>query len=89
MQISWHKKAWDDYTYWQQQDKKTIKSINKLLDSIMREGSDKGLGKPKKLTGDLIGFWSRRIDEKNRLVYYVDENDTVIIARCRGHYSGK
>ena len=76
--------AWDEYLYWQMQDKKTLHRINQLLKDITRS-SFEGLGKPEPLKY-CDGYWSRRIDNQNRLVYSVsDENDIVIIS-CRGHY---
>lgn len=76
--------GWEDYVYWQSQDKKTIKRINLLLQDIQRNGYD-GIGKPEPLKGDRSGFWSRRIDDSNRIVYRVTE-DTVEIIQCKGHY---
>lgn len=76
--------GWEDYVYWQSQDKKTIKKINLLLQDICRNGYD-GIGKPEPLKGDRSGFWSRRIDDSNRIVYRVTE-DAVEIIQCKGHY---
>ena len=76
--------AWEDYLYWQTQDKKTLKRINQLLQDIERNGNN-GIGKPEPLRGDLSGFWSRRIDDEHRIVYRVTE-DRVEIIQCRGHY---
>lgn len=76
--------AWNDYVYWQTQDRKTLKRINTLIDACVRE-SFEGIGKPEPLLGNLTGFWSRRIDEVNRLVYAVEEGSITVIA-CRGHY---
>lgn len=76
--------AWDDYTYWQGQDRKTLKRINMLIDATRRDPFT-GIGKPEPLLGNLAGYWSRRIDEVNRLVYAVDDIDIDVIA-CRGHY---
>jgi toxin YoeB len=76
--------AWDDYTYWQGQDKKTLKRINLLIEAARRDPFT-GIGKPEPLLGNLSGYWSRRIDEVNRLVYAVDDIDLDVIA-CRGHY---
>ena len=76
--------AWEDYLYWQTQDKKILKRINQLLQDIERNG-DNGIGKPEPLRGDLSGFWSRRIDDEHRIVYRVTE-DRVEIIQCRGHY---
>ncbi len=76
--------AWQEYLYWQTQDKKTLKRINNLLKDIDRNAFD-GIGKPEPLKQNLQGYWSRRIDDTNRIVYKI-ENDTVIIASCKGHY---
>ena len=80
----WSDKAWDDYLYWQTQDKKTLKRINELVKDIERNGKNQGIGKPEPLR--YRKGWSRRIDEKNRLVYDIDENENILIASCRGHY---
>ena len=64
----WDDDAWEDYLYWQTQDKKTLKRINSLIKDIDRNGYD-GIGKPEPLTGNWSGYWSRRIDESNRLIY--------------------
>ena len=77
-------KAWPDYLYWQSQDKKTLKRINALIKDIQRNAYD-GIGKPEPLTGDLSGFWSRRIDDKNRLVYRLNDN-VVEVCSLRYHY---
>ncbi|WP_019518979.1 Txe/YoeB family addiction module toxin [Faucicola boevrei] len=82
--ISWTDNAWDDYLYWQNQDKKTLKRINALIKDCLRSPFD-GIGKPEPLKHDLAGYWSRRIDDTNRLVYAYD-NDTLIIISCRYHY---
>ena len=76
--------AWDDYVFWQTQDKKTLRRINTLIKSIMRSPFE-GEGKPEELRGDLSGKWSRRIDSKNRIVYVV-EAENVTILQCRTHY---
>jgi toxin YoeB len=83
----WDQDAWDDYVYWQTQDKKTLKRINQLFKDIERNGND-GIGKPELLKGDLSGFWSREIDKKNRLVYRVIGNELQII-QCKTHYGEK
>ena len=70
--LAWTDAAWDDYLYWQEQDKKTLKRINKLLAETKRSPFE-GIGKPEALKENLSGFWSRRIDESHRLVYAVDE----------------
>ena len=87
MEKIWTDKAWNDYLFWQTQDKKTIKRINQLLKDIDRNGYN-GIGKPEALVGDLSGWWSRRIDDTNRLVYRV-ENSKIIISHCRTHYGDK
>lgn len=85
MKKIWFDEAWDDYIYWQTQDKKTIKRINMLVKDIERNGAETGIGKPEPLKENLNGYWSRRIDEKNRLVYKI-ENDELQIISCREHY---
>ena len=80
----WTDDAWNDYLYWSTQDKKTLKRINQLLKDIDRNQFD-GIGKPEPLKYELQGFWSRRIDDNNRLIYKI-ENDNIIILHCRGHY---
>lgn len=82
--LIWTLAAWEDYLYWQGQDRKTLKRINNLIQDCLREPFD-GIGKPEPLKENLSGFWSRRIDEANRLIYAVDGNDLVVIA-CRYHY---
>lgn len=82
--LAWTKESWSDYRYWQAQDKKTLKRINKLI-SDMQRSPYTGIGKPEHLKENLSGFWSRRIDESNRLVYAVDDNQLTIIS-CRYHY---
>lgn len=82
--VTWTQSAWEDYQHWQKQDKKTLKRINLLIQNTMRTPFD-GIGKPEPLRESLSGFWSRRIDETNRLVYTVDGDDLIVIA-CRYHY---
>ncbi len=77
--------AWNDYLYWQKTDKSKLKRINKLIQSIEREGYSSGIGKPEPLKHDLSGYWSRRIDEEHRIIYKTDKN-TVYIASCKDHY---
>lgn len=77
--------AWDDYLYWQGQDKRTLKRVNDLLQDISRNGYA-GIGKPEPLKGNFSGFWSRRIDEKNRIVYRI-VGETCEIIQCKGHYN--
>ena len=81
----WSPEAWDDYVWWQTQDRKTLKRINALVKDIERNGASEGTGKPEPLRGDLSGFWSRRIDEQNRLVYRV-LGPNIEIASCKSHY---
>lgn len=87
MNKSWQDDAWNDYLYWQKQDKKTLKRINDLLKDIDRNAYD-GIGKPERLAENLSGYWSRRIDDKNRIVYKI-ENNQVIIIQCGSHYRDK
>ncbi len=82
--LVWTAAAWDDYLWWQGQDRKTLKRINLLIGDTLRQPFD-GIGKPEPLRENLSGFWSRRIDDTHRLVYVVFEGDLVIIA-CRYHY---
>lgn len=84
MGVLWQDAAWDDHCYWQTQDKKTLKRINALIRDIQRNGYY-GTGKPEPLREDFSGWWSRRIDDTNRIVYKISGDD-VIIAACRGHY---
>ena len=79
-------KGFEDYVYWQTQDRKTLKRINALIKDIERNGIAEGIGNPEPLKYEMSGYWSRRIDEKNRLIYYIDENGILWIDSCRGHY---
>ncbi len=83
--IAWTGAAWDDYLYWQGQDRKTLKRINRIIRDTQRDPFD-GIGKPEALKESLAGFWSRRIDDSHRLVYAVDANRLTILS-CRYHYS--
>ena len=85
--ITFSEDAWDEYLYWQAQDKKTLKKINELLREIQRTPFE-GRGEPEGLRGNLSGKWSRRISQKDRLVYEVTD-DTVIVVQCKGHYDDK
>lgn len=76
--------AWETYLFWQTQDRKTLKRINDLIQAARRDPSE-GIGKPEALKHSLSGCWSRRIDETNRLVYEV-QNDELVIISCRYHY---
>ena len=85
---SFSDEAWEDYLYWQRQDKKTLKRINLLIKDTERDPFE-GIGKPEPLKHNLSGWWSRRIDEKNRMVYRVYEtgNQSILeIANLRFHY---
>ena len=82
--LIWTAESWKDYLYWQTQDKKTLKRINKLIDATLRDPFE-GIGKPEALKENLSGFHSRRIDDTHRLVYVVEELNIVVIS-CRYHY---
>lgn len=82
--LAWTDAAWNDYLYWQGQDRKTLKRINQLIKETQRDPFE-GIGKPEPLKESLSGFWSRRIDDTNRLVYAVDDDYLTVIA-CRYHY---
>lgn len=84
MQIKFSETAWEDYLFWQTKDKAVLKRINLLLKDIQRSPFE-GIGKPEPLKYNLVGFWSRRIDEEHRLVYAVHD-ETLLIAQCRYHY---
>ena len=79
------KKAWEDYTYWQTQDKKTLRKINVLLREIQRDVFT-GIGAPEELRHEFSGYWSRKIDETNRLVYEILADGNIRVIMCRGHY---
>lgn len=84
MRLLWEDRAWNDYLYWQAQDKKILKRVNALIKDI-RRNTFEGIGKPEPLQHNLGGWWSRRIDEANRIVYF--EQDGIIhVVSCRGHY---
>lgn len=82
--LTFYGDSWEHYLYWQMQDRKTLKKINELLEDIRRDGAMKGIGKPERLR--YRPGYSRRIDEKNRLVYDIDELQNIKIISCRGHY---
>lgn len=82
--LCWTDEAWNNYLYWQQQDRKTLKRINKLITDTQRSPFE-GIGKPEPLKENLSGFWSRRIDDTHRLVYAVDAKAITVIS-CRYHY---
>ena len=85
MNILFTDTGWNQYIEWQGQDKKTIKRINQLLKSVDRDGAMQGIGKPELLKHDKSGLYSRRIDEANRLVYEISDNQ-IIVKSCKGHY---
>ena len=82
--LAWTNEAWQGYLCWQLQDRKTLKRINKLIEDTKKEPF-KGIGKPEPLRENLFGFWSRRIDSINRLVYAVND-DFITVISCRYHY---
>ena len=84
MRLIWSTNAWEDYLFWQEQDKKILKRINELIKSIQREAF-KGIGEPEPLKHNWKGYWSRRITREHRLIYKV-QNDELWIAQCRYHY---
>ena len=84
MKILWDERAWEEYLKWQTRDKQTLKRINMLIEDIQRD-CYAGIGKPEPLKNNLSGWWSRRIDEVNRIVYK-EQDGAIIIASCRGHY---
>jgi len=84
MQLAFTEDAWADYLYWQETDRKTLARINNLLRDALRNPFT-GIGKPEPLKHQLSGFWSRRIDDRHRLVYAV-EDEVLLIAQCRDHY---
>ena len=85
MRLLWEDRAWADYLYWQTQDKKALKRVNMLIKDI-RRSTFEGIGKPEPLRNTLSGWWSRRIDETNRIVYY-EQDGIIYIVSCRGHYN--
>jgi len=85
---AWHGRGWEEYLFWQQQDKKTLKKINTLINDMPRN-SYKCIGKPEPLKHQLSGWWSAKIDEKNRLIFRLSgthDNETIEILACKGHY---
>lgn len=84
MRVLWEDRAWEDYLYWQSQDKKTLKRINTLIKDMKRTPFE-GIGKPEPLRYSLSGLWSRRIDDENRIVYFVNDGIIHVVA-CRDHY---
>jgi toxin YoeB len=84
MKTVWFNEAWDDYVEWQTRDTKTLNRINQLIQDSKRNGY-KGIGKPEPLKGEFQGFWSKRIDAVNRLVYRIKDGNLEILS-CKGHY---
>ncbi|MBK6763998.1 MAG: Txe/YoeB family addiction module toxin [Micrococcales bacterium] len=84
MRLVWDENAWEDYLWWQAQDRRTLRRINALIQGILRHGNE-GLGKPEPLKHDSAGYWSRRIDDQHRLVYKL-AGDEVRVAACSYHY---
>lgn len=82
--IQWHGDAWDEYCEWQQADRAMLKRINALIKDVRRDPFT-GIGKPEPLKHDLSGLWSRRINDKERLTYYL-KDDMIVIVSCKGHY---
>jgi toxin YoeB len=80
--------GWEDFLYWIKEDRKKIKKINELIKDIMRNGADKGIGHPEPLKGDKAGWWSRHIDDGNRIVYKLNDGQ-LEIAACKDHYTDK
>jgi toxin YoeB len=83
---SWDEEAWEDYLYWQSNDSRILKKLNTLIKDIERNPSS-GTGKPEPLKHKYNGYWSRRIDDRNRIVYKITDDGTLYIAQCRGHYT--
>ena len=84
MEIVWQENAWEDYLYWQMNDKQKLKRINELIKDCQRNKFE-GIGKPEPLKGNLSGMWSRRIDNEHRLVYKIQDNRLHVV-QCRFHY---
>lgn len=84
MRLMWLPGGWEDYLYWQEQDRKTLHRINELIRDSLRSPFT-GIGKPEPLKGNLKGWWSRRITQEHRLVYR-QEGQTLVIMQCRFHY---
>ena len=84
MEIVWQKNAWEDYLYWQKNDKQKLRRINEMIKDCQRNKFE-GIGKPELLKENLAGLWSRRIDNEHRFVYKIEENRLHII-QCRYHY---
>ncbi len=85
LSLAWTAEGWEDYLYWQTQDRKTLRRINQLIADILRDDPFEGIGKPEPLKHALAGAWSRRIDETNRLVYVSDDTHVTVL-QARYHY---
>ena len=84
MRLLWDERAWEEYLYWQTRDKRTLKRINLLIKDIQRSAFE-GIGEIEPLKENLSGWWSRRIDSANRIVYR-EKDGAIILAQCKGHY---
>jgi len=87
MRVVFTEAAWDEFQL-VAQDRQLLKRVNQLIADIQRGGYE-GIGKPERLSGDLSGFWSKRIDDRQRLVYRIEDDGTLEIVQCRGHYSDR
>lgn len=85
----WSGRSWEEYITWQSEDRKTLRRINELIKDIERNGCMQGIGKPERLSNNLSGWYSRRIDEKNRLIYRMPNEDSIEIAQCKSYYDEK
>jgi toxin YoeB len=85
----WTDRAWDDYQYWLEEDRKTLRKLNNLIKDIERNGNIEGIGKPEALRGDWSGWYSRHIDKKNVIIYQCSGEGILTIAQCRDHYDDK
>ncbi len=85
MKIKFSARAWEDYQYWIRTDKKTLRHLNTLIADIARQPYQ-GIGKPEPLRHELSGFWSRRITSEHRIVYRLEDDETILIIQCRFHY---
>jgi toxin YoeB len=85
MILTWDESAWEDYVWWQTQDRRVLRRINALVQDVARSG-DEGIGKPEALKHGFQGYWSRRITDEHRLVYKI-VGEEIRIAACRYHYS--
>ena len=86
--VSFTLDGWDEYTAWQAEDKRTLKRINQLINDIVRNGNE-GIGHPEPLKYELTGYWSRTIDDKNRLIYGILDDGRILIVHCNGHYGDR